>query len=65
LYPGKISVFNSASSRFYAASDLSGIGGMRIEHIHACPSWRNEYSRNDCVFVNTDSGLPGLQGLEV
>ncbi|KAG1844111.1 hypothetical protein C8R48DRAFT_750903 [Suillus tomentosus] len=65
LYPGKISVFNSASSRFYAPSDLSGIGGMRVEHIRACPSWRNEYPRNDCVFVNTDSSLPGMQGLEV
>ncbi|KAG2052646.1 hypothetical protein BDR06DRAFT_989989 [Suillus hirtellus] len=23
------------------------------------------HSRNDCVFVNTDSSLPGMQGLEV
>lgn len=65
LYLGKISVFNSASSRFYAPSDLSGIGGMRVEHIRSCPSWRNEHSRHDCVFVNTDSSLPGMQGLEV
>ncbi|KAG2098388.1 uncharacterized protein F5147DRAFT_754784 [Suillus discolor] len=35
LYLSKISVFNSASSRFYAPSDLSGIGGMRVEHIHS------------------------------
>ncbi|KAG1767859.1 hypothetical protein EV702DRAFT_1182058 [Suillus placidus] len=64
-YLNKISVFNSASSRFYAPSDLSGIGGMRVEHIRSCPSWRNEHSRHDCVFVNTDSSLPGMQGLEV
>ncbi|KAG1906308.1 uncharacterized protein F5891DRAFT_1182556 [Suillus fuscotomentosus] len=65
LYLSKISVFNSASSRFYAPSDLSGIGGMRVEHIRSCPIWRNEYQRHDCVFVNTDSSLPGMQGLEV
>ncbi|KAG2028673.1 hypothetical protein BDR03DRAFT_882936, partial [Suillus americanus] len=58
-------VFNSASSRFYVPSDLSGIGGMRVEYIRSCPSWQNEHSRHDCVFVNTDSSLPGMQGLEV
>ncbi|KAG1864575.1 hypothetical protein C8R48DRAFT_747864 [Suillus tomentosus] len=65
LYLSKIAVFNSASSRFYAPSDLSGIGGMRTEHIRSCPSWRGGHSRNDCVFVNTDSSLPGMQGLKV
>lgn len=35
-YDGGISVFNSASSRFYLPSDLSGIGGMRTEYICAC-----------------------------
>ncbi|KAG1849689.1 hypothetical protein DFJ58DRAFT_716906 [Suillus subalutaceus] len=65
LYLSKIAVFNSASLRFYAPSDLSGIGGMHTEHIHSCPSWRGGHSRNDCVFVNTDSNLPGMQGLEV
>ncbi|KAG2347028.1 hypothetical protein BDR05DRAFT_974138 [Suillus weaverae] len=62
---GKISVFNSACSRFYAPSDLSGIGGMRIEHIHACPVWRNEAPHYDCVFVNVGSEDVGIQGLEV
>jgi len=64
-YDGRISVFNSAASRFYAPSDLSGTGGMRIEYIRACSSWRHEHARYDCVFVNTDCSLPGMQGLEV
>ncbi|KAG1894945.1 uncharacterized protein F5891DRAFT_1130746 [Suillus fuscotomentosus] len=64
-YLNKILVFNSASSRFYAPSDLSGSGGMRTEHIHSSPSWCNEHSRYDCVFVNTDSDLPGMRGLKV
>jgi hypothetical protein len=65
LYLSKIAVFNSASSQFYAPSDLSGIGGMRTEHICSCPSWQGGHSCNDCVFVNTDSNLPGMQGLKV
>src|ERR1700733_8129563 len=36
----RISVYNSASAMFYAPSDLSGVGGMRREHIRAVPSWR-------------------------
>lgn len=64
-YEGKISVFNSACSRFYAPSDLSGIGGMRVEHIRSCPMWRNEFSRHDCVFVNTGSDTEGIRGLDV
>ncbi|KAG1846538.1 hypothetical protein F4604DRAFT_1884154 [Suillus subluteus] len=64
-YEGKISVFNSACSRFYAPSDLSGIGGMRIEHIRACPMWQNEAPCYDCVFVNIGSEDVGIRGLEV
>ncbi|KAG1736223.1 hypothetical protein EDB19DRAFT_1896127 [Suillus lakei] len=63
-YLGKISVFNSASSCFYTPSNLSGIGGMHVEYIQSCPSWRNEHSHHDCLFINTDSSLPGMQGLE-
>ncbi|KAG0705380.1 hypothetical protein DFH29DRAFT_780322, partial [Suillus ampliporus] len=59
----KISVFNSACSRFYAPSDLCGFGGMRVEHIRSCPLWRNEFSRYDCVFVSTGSDTEGIRGL--
>jgi hypothetical protein len=38
---------------------------MRREQIRACPSWRGVYPRNDCVFVNTNSDLEGMKGLEV
>ncbi|KAF9218822.1 hypothetical protein BS17DRAFT_863841 [Gyrodon lividus] len=41
-YDGRISTFNSASSRFYAPSDLSGIGGMHTKFICSTPLWRNE-----------------------
>ncbi|KAG2154335.1 uncharacterized protein EDB93DRAFT_1326904 [Suillus bovinus] len=64
-FDDKISVFNSACSRFFAPSDLSGIGGMRREYIRACPIWRNEHPRFDCVFVNTNAGLDGMRGMNV
>ncbi|KAG1726637.1 uncharacterized protein EDB91DRAFT_1239630 [Suillus paluster] len=62
---GKIQVFNSASLMFYAPSDRSRIGGMRREHIHACPLWRNKAPQYDCVFVNTDAGVEGMRGMDI
>ncbi|KAG1739910.1 uncharacterized protein EDB91DRAFT_373346 [Suillus paluster] len=56
-YTCRISVFSSVSPTFHAPS---GIGGMKHEHIRACPSWRNEYACNDCVFVITDPDAHGL-----
>ncbi|KAG1717759.1 hypothetical protein EDD22DRAFT_983820 [Suillus occidentalis] len=56
-HEGKLQVFNSAAATFFAPSDLSGTGGMRREHICACPLWRNEYPRNDYA--------QGMRGLEV
>ncbi|KAH7919756.1 hypothetical protein BV22DRAFT_1107963 [Leucogyrophana mollusca] len=38
-FEGKILVFNSSSAIFYALSDLSGVEGMKREHICATPSW--------------------------
>ncbi|KAG0699688.1 hypothetical protein DFH29DRAFT_983453 [Suillus ampliporus] len=64
-YQGRISVFNSASSRFYAPSDISGIGGMRTKYIRACSLWWNEAARYNCVFVNTNPDMEGMQGLDV
>ncbi|KAG1876246.1 hypothetical protein F4604DRAFT_2006193 [Suillus subluteus] len=64
-FDGKIQVFNSASSTFYAPSDCSGIDGMHREHIRACPIWRNEAPRYDCVFVNTDASVEGMGGMDI
>ncbi|KAG1862611.1 hypothetical protein F4604DRAFT_1882264 [Suillus subluteus] len=64
-FNGKIQVFNSASSMFYAPSDRSRIGSMRWEHIRACPIWRNEAPRYDCMFVNMDADVEGMGGMEV
>ncbi|KAG1896853.1 uncharacterized protein F5891DRAFT_983081 [Suillus fuscotomentosus] len=65
LYPtylqNSISPISTTSSAdFYLNNNHSGIGGMRREHIHACPVWRNEAPRYDCVFVNTDADVEGM-----
>ncbi|KIJ07272.1 hypothetical protein PAXINDRAFT_90695 [Paxillus involutus ATCC 200175] len=64
-FNGRIWVFNSASSRFFAPSDLSGIKGMRREHIRACPRWRNDFPRYDCIFTNTNPELDGMAGMTI
>ena len=60
-----IRVYTSAVATFYAPSDISGIGGMRYEHIHAVDTWRNGPGRYDCVFVSTDSAAEGMRGFDI
>ncbi|KIM63519.1 hypothetical protein SCLCIDRAFT_24187 [Scleroderma citrinum Foug A] len=64
-YHGNISIYNSASSTFYAPSDLSGVSGMRREYIRATPAWRQDGPRYDCVFIITDPELEGMHGMDV
>ncbi|KIK35056.1 hypothetical protein CY34DRAFT_17283 [Suillus luteus UH-Slu-Lm8-n1] len=64
-YDERIKIFNSACSRFFAPNDLSGISGMRHEHICACPAWRKEHPRYDCIFVNMNPDLDGMRGMSV
>jgi len=65
FYDGFIRVYNSMSSMFYAPSDVSGLHGMRREHICCSPMWRNEGPRYDCVFVVTNPQAEGMLGLDV
>ena len=62
---GKITIYPSAVAMFHAPSDISGIGGMRRERIRAVKSWRKGPGRYDTIFVNTDSSLEGMRGLEI
>jgi hypothetical protein len=62
-FDGAISVFHSATARFYAPSDLCGAGGMHTETIHANPSWFRT-KRYDTVFVGVNDE-PGILGMEV
>ncbi|KAG2739040.1 hypothetical protein P692DRAFT_201842704 [Suillus brevipes Sb2] len=64
-YEGRIRVFNSAVSTFFTPSDLSGISGMKHEHIHVSPNWRNGHACKDCVFVITDLNIHGMRGMDV
>jgi hypothetical protein len=62
---GKVTIYPSAVATFHAPSDISGIGGMRREHIHAVKSWRKGPGCYDTIFVNTNPSMDGMQGLEV
>ncbi|KAF8232214.1 hypothetical protein L208DRAFT_1273351, partial [Tricholoma matsutake] len=57
---GKITIYTSAVATFYAPSDISGVGSMHCECIHAVKSWRKGPSHYDTIFVNTDSSLEGM-----
>ncbi|KAJ3966017.1 hypothetical protein EV361DRAFT_1028835 [Lentinula raphanica] len=43
-FSGRITVYHSAVTWFYAPSDLCGVGGMHSECIQSHPRWRNSYS---------------------
>jgi len=38
---------------------------MHREYIQATPSWRKEGPQYDCIFLNTNSDMEGMHGLEV
>ncbi|KAF8804340.1 hypothetical protein BYT27DRAFT_7259320 [Phlegmacium glaucopus] len=62
---GKIFVFNSAIATFYAPSNISGVTGMRREHIWATSSWRRGAPRYDCVLINSHPDIDGACGFEI
>ena len=39
-FHGKLSVYPSAATTFFAPSDICCVNGMYCEHIHTVPSWR-------------------------
>ena len=42
-----VSVYHSAIAMFYTPSDISGICGMRCEHIRSTPAWRATSPQRD------------------
>jgi hypothetical protein len=62
---GRINIFSSAISVYWAPSDPSGVGGMCQERIRASLSWQKGPPRYDCMFVSKDPSLPGFRGLHV
>ncbi|KIJ58640.1 hypothetical protein HYDPIDRAFT_171208 [Hydnomerulius pinastri MD-312] len=62
---GKVTVFPSAVTTFYAPSDQSGIGRMHRQIIQSTSSWRKGPSRHNCVFVDNGGDGEGFCGLLV
>ncbi|KAG1860203.1 hypothetical protein DFJ58DRAFT_840085 [Suillus subalutaceus] len=61
----KLTLYTSAIATFFAPSDVSGIGGMCYERIHAVDTWRNGPGRYDCVFISTDPTVEGMRGFDI
>ena len=61
----KITAYPSAVATLFSPSDISGIGGMHCERIHAVDSWRKGPPWNDCIFVEMDLNSPGILGLDI
>jgi hypothetical protein len=64
-FTNRIYVYHSATSTYYAPSDVCGTGGMHRETIQATPSWYHEAPRYDTVFVAKDQDVAGFAGLHV
>jgi len=46
-------------------SDLCCVGGMYQERIRSNPNWCEEYPQHDTVFIETDGGQGGMQGMVI
>ncbi|KAK0185033.1 hypothetical protein F5146DRAFT_1105899 [Armillaria mellea] len=53
-YHGKVIVYPLAVAMYYAPSDLSGVGGLHWECIHAMADWHRSGPCYDCVFCEAD-----------
>ena len=65
MIEGKISVFHSAVTSFFAPSDECGLHGMCQERIQSCPLWWGKAPCHDCAFVVKDEDKPGMHGINV
>ncbi|KAG1873111.1 hypothetical protein F4604DRAFT_1880985 [Suillus subluteus] len=61
----KITLYTSAVATFFTPSDISGIGGMHYERVHAMDTWRNGPGRYDCAFISTDPTAEGMSGFDI
>lgn len=64
-FSGRVSVHHSATSFYYAPSDVCGIGGMHRELIRAAPTWYGGPGRYDTIFITKDQDQDGFRGLHV
>jgi hypothetical protein len=61
-----VKVFHSASVKFFAPSDESGIRGMHREYLRCTPNWmKRGHQRRDCVLVNMDDQVETFEGKDV
>lgn len=64
-YLSLVRVFNSANTFFYTPSDIGNIYGMHCEVIHTTLNLQDEGPQYDYIFINTNSEIDLMNGLEV
>jgi hypothetical protein len=65
LFHGRLSVYYSATSYFYAPNEQSGVGGMHRQAIRSNPCWRGSYRRSDTVLIQVGGKEEALGGMQV
>ncbi|TFY67845.1 hypothetical protein EVG20_g3800 [Dentipellis fragilis] len=64
-FSGSIRVYRTATSTFYAPSELAGPGGMHREIIRSVASWYDGYQRRDTVLIQTGDDGDRMGGMLV
>lgn len=64
-FSGNVGLYTSATTTFYAPSELAGTGGMHREVIRSTASWYNQYERRDTVLIQTGSEDDPMGGMTV
>lgn len=62
---GNLSVYNLASSTFYAPSERASTSGLHRKVIRSAPSWYNKYERRDTVLVQVGDEDDIMAGMQV
>ena len=65
VFHGRIAVYHSAVARFFAPSDLCGMGGMYQERIRSNPNWHGKYAQHDTIFVKRNTGQRRMLGMVI
>ncbi|KAA1467755.1 hypothetical protein DENSPDRAFT_350833 [Dentipellis sp. KUC8613] len=65
IFTGSVRTYRTATSTFYAPSELAGSGGMHRELIQSVASWYNGYGRYDTVLIQAGNDSDRMGGMLV
>ncbi|KAA1477479.1 hypothetical protein DENSPDRAFT_854367 [Dentipellis sp. KUC8613] len=65
VFVGSVRTYRTATSTFYAPSELAGSGGMHRELLRSVASWYNGYGRYDTVLIQAGDSTDRMGGMLV